>query len=48
MALGAAFYQQAELHRLRGEFAEVDGAYRQASQSGVARKRWLIAHVESI
>jgi DNA-binding CsgD family transcriptional regulator len=31
---GAAFYQKAELHRLRGEFAEAEEAYRQASQWG--------------
>ena len=30
--IGAAFYRVAELHRLRGEFAEADAAYRQASQ----------------
>jgi DNA-binding CsgD family transcriptional regulator len=29
-----AFYQQAELHRLRGEFAEAENAYRQADQWG--------------
>jgi DNA-binding NarL/FixJ family response regulator len=29
-----AFYQQGELHRLRGEFAEAEEAYRLASQSG--------------
>jgi ATP/maltotriose-dependent transcriptional regulator MalT len=33
-ASGAAFYQQAELHRLRGEFAEAEEAYRQASRWG--------------
>jgi DNA-binding CsgD family transcriptional regulator/tetratricopeptide (TPR) repeat protein len=33
-ALGAAFYQLAELHRLRGEFARAEEAYRQASQQG--------------
>jgi DNA-binding CsgD family transcriptional regulator len=33
-AAGAAFYQQAELHRLRGEFAEAEQAYRQASRWG--------------
>ena len=32
--LGAAFYQQAELHRLRGEFAEAEEAYRQAGLWG--------------
>jgi DNA-binding CsgD family transcriptional regulator len=31
---GAAYYQLAELHRLRGEFAEADEAYRRASQAG--------------
>ena len=31
---GAAFYQLAELHRLRGKFAEADIAYRQASEFG--------------
>ena len=30
--IGAAFYQMAELHRLRGEFAQADEAYRQAGQ----------------
>jgi len=30
----AAFYQQAEIHRLRGEFAAADRAYRSASQGG--------------
>jgi DNA-binding CsgD family transcriptional regulator len=33
-AVGAAFYQRAELHRLRGEFADAEEAYRQASQWG--------------
>jgi DNA-binding CsgD family transcriptional regulator len=33
---GAAFYQRAELHRLRGEIAEAEEAYRQASQWGRA------------
>jgi DNA-binding CsgD family transcriptional regulator/ribonuclease I len=33
-AIGAAFYQRAELHRLRGEFAHAEEAYRHASQSG--------------
>jgi DNA-binding CsgD family transcriptional regulator len=31
---GAAFYQQAELRRLRGEFAEAEEGYRQASEWG--------------
>jgi DNA-binding CsgD family transcriptional regulator len=33
-ALGMAIYQQAELHRLGGEFAEAEEAYRAASQWG--------------
>ena len=33
-AAAMAFYQQGELHRLRGEFAEAEEAYRQASQWG--------------
>lgn len=33
-ALGAAHYVRAELHRLRGEFAEAEEAYRQANQWG--------------
>jgi DNA-binding CsgD family transcriptional regulator len=33
-AAGLAFYQQGELHRLRGEHAEAEDAYRQASQWG--------------
>jgi len=32
--VGMAFYQLAELHRLRGEFAKAEEAYRQASQRG--------------
>jgi DNA-binding CsgD family transcriptional regulator len=31
---GAAYYQLAELHRLRGEWGAADDAYRQASQAG--------------
>lgn len=31
-AVGAAFYQQAELHRLRGEFAQAEETYRRASR----------------
>jgi DNA-binding CsgD family transcriptional regulator len=31
---GAAYYQIAELHRLRGDFAKADDAYRLASQAG--------------
>jgi DNA-binding CsgD family transcriptional regulator len=33
-AVGAAFYQRAELHRLRGEFARAEEAYRQVSRWG--------------
>jgi DNA-binding NarL/FixJ family response regulator len=33
-AAGAAFYRQAELHRLRGAFAEAEEAYRQAAVWG--------------
>lgn len=33
-AVGMAFYQQAELHWLRGEFAKAEEAYRRASQHG--------------
>ena len=32
--VGSAFYQQGELHRLRGEFAEAEEAYREASRWG--------------
>ncbi len=33
-AIGPAFYQQGELHRLRGEFSKADAAYREASRWG--------------
>ena len=33
-AAGAAFYQQAELHRLQGDFVKAEEAYRQASKWG--------------
>lgn len=33
-ALGAAYYQEAELHRLRGETGAADGAYRSAMHAG--------------
>jgi DNA-binding NarL/FixJ family response regulator len=33
-ALGAAFYQRGELHRLRGEFAEAEEAYSRANAHG--------------
>jgi DNA-binding CsgD family transcriptional regulator len=32
--LGAAYYQEAELHRLRGDFAAAEQAYRRASKCG--------------
>ncbi len=35
-AAGAAFYELAELHRLRGEFAQAEEAYREASNMGHA------------
>jgi ATP/maltotriose-dependent transcriptional regulator MalT len=33
-AVGMAYYQQAELHRLRGEFEEAEQGYRQAAEQG--------------
>jgi ATP/maltotriose-dependent transcriptional regulator MalT len=39
--IGAAFYQLAEIHRLRGEFAEADAAYRRASEYGHASEPGL-------
>jgi DNA-binding CsgD family transcriptional regulator len=33
-AVGRALYQQGELHRLRGEFAQADDMYREAGRSG--------------
>lgn len=33
-AIGRAFYQQGELHRLRGEFAQADDMYRKAGRNG--------------
>ena len=33
-AVGAAHYQQAELHRLRGEFEQADASYRQGAEWG--------------
>ena len=33
-AVGGAYYQLAEMHRLRGEFTEADHAYRQAGEFG--------------
>jgi DNA-binding NarL/FixJ family response regulator len=52
-AAGAAFYCIAELHRLRGEFAEAEEAYRQASrrqsvpQPGLARLRLAQGQVDA-
>jgi DNA-binding CsgD family transcriptional regulator len=52
-AAGAAFYQQAELHRLCGEFAQAEEAYRQASrcgrepQPGLARLRMAQGQLEA-
>ena len=49
---GAAFYELAELHRLRGEFAQAEDAYRQASHlghtpmPGLARMSLAQGHVE--
>jgi DNA-binding NarL/FixJ family response regulator len=49
-AVGAAFYQQAELHRLRGELTQAEAAYQQASrwgrepQPGLARLRLVQGH----
>jgi len=50
---GAAWYLKAELHRLRGEFAEAEEAYRQANQlgrepqPGLARLRLAQAQTEA-
>ncbi|MCJ7437432.1 MAG: LuxR C-terminal-related transcriptional regulator [Acidimicrobiia bacterium] len=33
-AVGAAFYQRAELHRVRGEFEKAESAYRRANELG--------------
>ena len=52
-ALGAAFYQEAELHRLCGEFAQAEEGYRQASrwgrepQPGLARLRLIQGQVDA-
>ena len=52
-AVGAAFYQQAELHRLRGEFAQAEAAYREASrwgrepQPGLARMRLIQGQLDA-
>ena len=48
---GAALYQQAEIHRLRGEHAKAAAAYREASrlgfepQPGLAHPLWLAGHL---
>ena len=52
-AVGAAFYGQAELHRLRGEFVQADEAYREASlwgrepQPGLAQLRLAQGQVDA-
>ncbi len=52
-AVGAAFYQQAELHRLRGEFGQAEAAYHQASrwgrepQPGLARLRLVQGQIDA-
>ena len=52
-AIGGAIYQRAELHRLCGEFAQAEQAYRQASrwgrepQPGLARMRLMQGRVET-
>ena len=52
-AVGAAVYQQGELHRLRGEFAQAEAAYREASrwgrepQPGLARMRLIQGQLDA-
>ena len=52
-AIGAAYYQLAEIHRLRGDFGKAEEAYRQASrhgrepQPGVALLRLAQGRVEA-
>ena len=52
-AAGAAFYQQAEVHRLRGEFAQAEAAYLEASrwgrepQPGLARMRLIQGQLDA-
>jgi DNA-binding CsgD family transcriptional regulator len=52
-AVGAASYQQAEVHRLRGEFAQAEKAYNEASrwgrepQPGLARLRLAQGRVDA-
>lgn len=51
--VGAAFYRLAEIHRLRGEFAEAENAYRQASrwqrapQPGLAQLRFIQGQLDA-
>jgi len=53
LVVGAAFYLKAELHRLRGEFAKAEEAYRQASrlgrepQPGLAQLRLIQGQVDA-
>jgi ATP/maltotriose-dependent transcriptional regulator MalT len=52
-AVGSAFYQHAELHRLRGEFRQAEAAYHEASrwgrepQPGLARLRLAQGQVDA-
>ncbi len=52
-AVGAAFYQRAELHRVRGEFDKAEAAYRRANelgrepQPGLARLRLAQGKVDA-
>jgi DNA-binding CsgD family transcriptional regulator len=52
-AVGAAFYQQGELHRLCGQFAQAEEAYNQASrwgrepQPGLARLRLIQGQIDA-
>lgn len=52
-AVGAAFYRKAEVHRLRGEFAEAEEAYREAGrwqrtpQCGLAQLRFSQGQIQA-
>ena len=52
-AVGAAYYQQGEVHRLRGEFSQAEEAYHQASrwgrepQPGLARLRLAQGQIDA-
>jgi DNA-binding CsgD family transcriptional regulator len=52
-AVGSAFYQQAEVHRLCGEFEQADAAYQEASrwgrepQPGLARLRLVQGQIDT-